>query len=112
METVQTLETNYTLPPQNLMKRKKQKKISPFTSKRKKKALTLQAEEQNNKIQLIHTIKETEHHLALAFRSFNEARDKDLINASIYEIKALQSQHNFLIRQLKKKEKSSWKFSV
>lgn len=107
METAQTLEKNYSLPPQNLIQQKKRKKISPFASKRKKKALALQAEAQETKSHLIHTIKETEHHLALAFRSFNEARDKDLINASIYEIKALQSQHNFLIRQLKLDTKSS-----
>lgn len=107
MDTAQTLEKNFSLPPQNLIKGRKTKKIRPFTSKRKKKALALQAEEQENKTKLIHTIKETEHHLALAFRSFNEALDKDLINASIYEIKSLQAQHNFLIRQLKLHTKSS-----
>lgn len=95
------METTIPFPPLSQGKVQKKKRARPFLSKRKKLERERQAKQLQEQNTLIHTIKHTELLLSRAYQTFNQTADKDLINASIYEIKALQAQHNFLIRKLR-----------
>lgn len=82
------------LPPTTAPKGKRLK--SPPKSKKKQR---VQAE--THRLALVTAIKTTEKELKTAYNSFNEVTDPDLVECFIFEINALQAQHNYLSRKLR-----------
>jgi len=54
--------------------------------------------------QLLDSMSQTRKELSMAYSSFNAHSDPDLIDASVYEINALQSRYSYLARRLKELE--------
>lgn len=73
----------------------KGKKITAKTRKQRK------LEDIAQKNHWVSAIKVVEGQLKEAYRRFNEVTDPDLVDSSIFEINALQAQHNYLTRKLR-----------
>ena len=50
---------------------------------------------------LLRSLSDTRRKIEQAYNQFNYSSDPDLIDASIYEINALQCRYNYLLRQVK-----------
>ena len=64
--------------------------------------LTLQAERQ----ELLNSLSQTRTLINQAYGGFNTTSDSDLIESYVYEINALQSRYNYLLRRFKDLERT------
>ena len=53
----------------------------------------------SRKQQLLEDIRKTKHALDCAYSNFENVVDPDLVDSSIYELKAVQMRYRFLLRQ-------------
>ena len=51
------------------------------------------------KAQLLEDLQRTKHALDCAYSNFDNVTDPDLVDCSIYELKAVQMRYRFLLRQ-------------
>ncbi|MBR2131161.1 MAG: DUF2508 family protein [Oscillospiraceae bacterium] len=58
-------------------------------------------------LELKQSLQHTQSELNLAYNAFDYANDPDLTESCIFEIQALQSRMNYLVRQIKEQELSA-----
>ena len=58
-------------------------------------------------LELKQSLQHTQSELNLAYNAFDYASDPDLTESCIFEIQALQSRMNYLVRQIKEQETSA-----
>lgn len=87
----------------NVPSRAKKNTVS-FSLRGRKQRKEQVAEEKSAREILISSIKSTETQLKKAYCAFNEARDTDLVESCIFEIKSLHAKHNYLTKQLRSGE--------
>ena len=54
--------------------------------------------------ELVRTLSDTRAQIQQAYSGFNNARDGELIDSYVFEISALQSRYNYLLRRMKETE--------
>ena len=66
-----------------------------------------QAAKAGERQELMQTLARTRVLINQAYSGFNSARDNDLIESYVFEINALQSRYNYLLRRVKELEAST-----
>lgn len=56
---------------------------------------------QDQRVDLIDSIKLTQNRLKQAYSCFHQTTDPDLVDSYVYEINALKARHNYLSKQLR-----------
>ena len=56
------------------------------------------------RVELLETLASTRAQIQQAYSGFNNAKDSDLIESYVFEINALQSRYNYLLRRFKELE--------